>query len=915
MDLAILERAAVFAAARRVLGGASRGCGGSLFVVGEPGIGKTTVLDHVVTAAGEDFRVGIGRGDIAEALLPFGLIGQALDQLLGTAGVLSPQADASPGASAGSVLYTALDHLRRAATQPLLLAFDDASWSDPDSLVLLRLLCRRIRSLPVAIIATVRPWPADALRVADELAAMELCEVERLAPLSADAALMLALSCTGCSALSEGERQMVGLCDGNPLLIEAVAAILKSGGPVPAPAGSAASPAWVRRLLLSELAGLDEPAQRFLRAAGVLGRRFRVAVAVEVAGLDLRGAAEQLRVLSACGLIRDGGDGWAEFTHDLVRQAIYETTAAARTSLHEAAFRALLTRQLHPSEAAEHVRAAGLGGERDAIAVLAAAGRDALAAGAVETARRYLEDAMELAGQAAEPELLFDFGQALLAGGDNSTAIAVYEGLLGRDALPAPVRLAAVRQLSRATFHAGHVDQAVAWLDQAASDSAAVQDRDMTAALMVEHGAQVFLERGPAAALPILNRARELAVAGTPAAIAAGHVWGFTAHVTGDPCGLAAAWAAAKATAAGASPGKIQWWDARLAYAYMLKGSSRFAGAAHVFESVLGDGAVKGEPMMIFQALFEWVEGLCDLGRLTEALTWSCPMIEAAELIPFARRWAAADKALVLLELGRLDEAATWCQGLTEPGNDGRYLLYVGHLPCGRLALRRGDPGQACRIFARMRELAGTLGVRDPCIVPWAADAITAYQACGQDASTLATIAWLEDWASSNAGEWAKITAATGRAALAERHGDLQAAEAFFRQALDLHACLGMPIARASTLTSYGAYLTRHGQPGKARPLLADAVATAQSCGAAWHAQQARIQWRRAGGRSGTTPPGALTPQETAVARLARDGKTNHESAEQLFLSVNTVQTHLRHAYRKLGIERRGQLNNAAHLG
>ena len=144
---------------------------------------------------------------------------------------------------------------------------------------------------------------------------------------------------------------------------------------------------------------------------------------------------------------------------------------------------------------------------------------------------------------------------------------------------------------------------------------------------------------------------------------------------------------------------------------------------------------------------------------------------------------------------------------------------------------------------------------------------------------------------------------------------DLQAAEAYFRQALDPHACLGMPVARITTLTSYGAYLTRHGRPGEARPLLADALTTAQSCGAAWHAQQARIQWRRAGGRSGTTPPGALTPQETAVARLTRDGKTNHEIAQQLCLSVNTVQTHLRHTYRKPGIERRGRLINAPHLG
>ena len=103
MDPTILERAAVLAAARRLLGGVTEGRGGSLFVAGEPGLGKTTVLNRVIVEAGDHFRVGVGRGDVAEALLPFGLIGQALDQLLGTANVLDPPADARPGASAGSV--------------------------------------------------------------------------------------------------------------------------------------------------------------------------------------------------------------------------------------------------------------------------------------------------------------------------------------------------------------------------------------------------------------------------------------------------------------------------------------------------------------------------------------------------------------------------------------------------------------------------------------------------------------------------------------------------------------------------------------------------------------------------------------------------------------------------------------------
>jgi DNA-binding NarL/FixJ family response regulator len=54
--------------------------------------------------------------------------------------------------------------------------------------------------------------------------------------------------------------------------------------------------------------------------------------------------------------------------------------------------------------------------------------------------------------------------------------------------------------------------------------------------------------------------------------------------------------------------------------------------------------------------------------------------------------------------------------------------------------------------------------------------------------------------------------------------------------------------------------------------------------------------------------PGALSPREAAVARLARAGCSNREIAQQLHLSVNTVQTHLAHVYRKLGIRRRWDL-------
>jgi hypothetical protein len=67
----------------------------------------------------------------------------------GEAGDISPQAR----------FYGILHEIRAAARSPLLLAIDDLHWSDPDSLTAIHLLCRRLAPLPVALIATARPWP------------------------------------------------------------------------------------------------------------------------------------------------------------------------------------------------------------------------------------------------------------------------------------------------------------------------------------------------------------------------------------------------------------------------------------------------------------------------------------------------------------------------------------------------------------------------------------------------------------------------------------------------------------------------------------------------------------------------------------------------------------------------------------
>ncbi|MBO0786764.1 MAG: AAA family ATPase [Actinobacteria bacterium] len=912
MTEALAERDAVLAAVHELIGAAAGGRGGALFVTGEAGLGKTTVLEHAVALAGGRFRTGVGKADVAEAALPFGLIGQALEQVFGEP--VEPERS-RPGEAelpAGGYLYAVLSRLRAPAAGPLLIALDDAHWADSDSLILLRLICRRIAALPVAVLVTARPWPPDALRAGEELAGQGVARVCGLTPLSAGSAAAVLRARAGAAVPATGAEQLAALCGGNPLLLERMAAVLQAGHTLPAgevPAGSG----WARRLLLSHMAGLGEPAERFLRAAAVVGRRFQPEVAAEVAGLSMAEAAAAQEAVAAAGLARDAGVGWAEFSHELVRQAVYELAAPMRARLHEAAFRVLAARQANPAEAAAHAIAARLAGDPAAVEVLTRAGRDALRAGAIGAARRHLQAAADLAGRDASADLLCDLGRALMAGGSHAAAAALYEDLLGRGPMPAGSRFEVLSRLSLVRAQERRFDEADACMEEALR-LAAPDQPDLAAAAMVNHAVLTMLNRGVTMGLPRAVRARELAAgASAPVRAAADSIWACCAYLSGDPAGLEVTRAAAS-TAAGAGswdPAGSPWWDPVVAYAIIAISAERLSDAERELRNVLASAERRSEPMMIGWALFYLVGCMWRAGRLAEAADLCGRLAEVAEVVPVTFPLAAAGTAMVLLERGRLDEAASWCARLDEAARqDTGFHMAVdfGYYSPGVLAFRRGDPGAACAIFSKLEDRARGYGVADPCFIPWAGDAIAAYLACGQEDDARRVIASLEAWAEKFPARWPASVAAAGHAALAERRAGHEAARDYFSQALDLADQARLPLHKAHTLTSYGAFLTRHGDSRTARPLLAEAVRIADGCGAAWHAERARAEWRRAGGRSGTTPPGELTPQEAAVARLAKAGQTNKQIAAQLYLSVNTVETHLAHVYQKLGINRRSQL-------
>jgi AAA ATPase domain len=306
------EREAALAAVRGLLDTAYTGRGGTVFVVAPAGLGKTSVLDVAVRAARTRFDVRIGRADAVEATLPYGLIGQILgeDTVLGDGELVGDLPAANPH-------YATLRRVRQlAADRPLLLAFDDLHWSDPDSLTLVHLLCRRVRELPVAVVATARPWPDDAVCVAEQLAAQALADIQWLAPLTEHAARAVLRDRFG-ELDREAVERAVAACDGNPLLLELA-------GPDTGAARGPEVGTSSRRLLLTRFSAVDPAGQGYLRAASVLGVRFRPAIATAIAELPAGRAVGVVEDLVRADLLREDDEGGLRFRHALLRQAIYD---------------------------------------------------------------------------------------------------------------------------------------------------------------------------------------------------------------------------------------------------------------------------------------------------------------------------------------------------------------------------------------------------------------------------------------------------------------------------------------------------------------------------------------------------------------------------------------------------------------
>jgi DNA-binding CsgD family transcriptional regulator len=240
----------------------------------------------------------------------------------------------------------------------------------------------------------------------------------------------------------------------------------------------------------------------------------------------------------------------------------------------------------------------------------------------------------------------------------------------------------------------------------------------------------------------------------------------------------------------------------------------------------------------------------------------------------------------------------------------GLYGVWVAQA-LGDLALGLGRAEEAVAAYGVQRSQMDALGFADVDISP-APELVEAYLRLGRHNEAEDEAAAYAHEAEVKGQPWALARAARCRGLLAED----DELEACFDEALAQHARTLDGFETARTQLAYGARLRRARRRVRAREHLRAAYQTFEHLGAAAWAETAAAELAATGEtarRRDVTTLDALTPQELQIALLLAQGKTTREAAAAVFLSPKTVEYHLRHVYRKLGINSREEL--AAALG
>ena len=198
-------------------------------------------------------------------------------------------------------------------------------------------------------------------------------------------------------------------------------------------------------------------------------------------------------------------------------------------------------------------------------------------------------------------------------------------------------------------------------------------------------------------------------------------------------------------------------------------------------------------------------------------------------------------------------------------------------------------------------------GVDDPGAFPVAVDLVEALVAIGEEEEASAVTARLAELSRAQEHPWGLPSTMRCQALIEIAAGrDVEDASARLLEAASSYEQLGLRFDHARTLLTLGRSRRRTRRWAAARAALEEAAVVFEDCGAEGWGGEARAELDRIGGRRPAA--GGLTPSERSVVDLAVNGLANKEIAAALFVSVRTVETHLSHAYAKLGVRSRSQL-------
>jgi DNA-binding CsgD family transcriptional regulator len=916
----ILDRDGELAVLRAAAAAAAAGRGAVVLAEGPAGIGKTSLLRAACArppAAG--LRILSARGLALERGFSYGIARQLIEPVRAAAGPgeWDTLLDGAAGlaarvfdrAGAGQVeddvphatthgLYWLAANL--AARAPLVIVVDDAHWADEPSLRWLAHLAARIDALPVALFLAVRDGP-DEPGLLDELRAGPACSRLRLGPLGSAASAELLRGWLG-------DRADAGVCQachvstgGNPFLLEALAGALRQASAAdPARLAERLGPQSVAQAVLRRVGQLGEGAGQLARAVAVLGGPAPLRHAAALSGLETADAARLADRLRAADVLAPGSA--LEFAHPIVRSAVYEAIPPGERALAHARAALLLDGDGADAErAALHLLRSEPDADPHVTAVLRAAAAAASGRGAPGTAADYLRRALdEPPDPAVRPAVLLELGVALSSERSPAAVTALRQAV--ELAAPGGDRAAAALRAARVLGIWGH-HEAVTGIC-----------RDALAA-----------GSGLGAAAGDLET--ELFASSFVSAATAGEAWALAGNHLADP-GASAAWrvcdalfATGTAQPAGDALARLapvvdsfsQIPPDSLTAMYVLlvliwNGDLGRAGA--LCEQVLSAARTRGSMSMVAHA--SCLRSMINrrLGNLEDAAADGKLALDfkLATSPPVAVAWAAAFCIEALTALGRLDEAEAVAAAAADREPPAGWIHTVLFLQArGELRVAQHRPDAALDDLAAAAEGWRGLFFDNPAVASWRTAAVAAHAALGQPgpAAALAreqlTLARKADnpvtlgvalraYAAAGAGE-SPVECLSAAVSL------LEPASARYELAL--------------TLADLGAVLRRAGRRGDARGPLRRALDLAQRTGAATLADRARRELLAAGARprrTALTGPDALTSAERQVAGLAAVGMSNRQIAQHLFVTQATVETHLQHAFRKLGVGARADL-------